>query len=96
MIKEVTENMDNFQFYLAAETLYHYFWHTFADKIIEESKAHIKNGEAATKKSSQWLIREILLTSLQLLHPFMPFITEAIWQEMGNKNLLMVEHWPTS
>ena len=97
VIKEVTDDMDNFRFYLAAEKIYHYFWHTFADKIIEESKEKIKNGSKEEKTSTRWIIREILETSLQLLHPFMPFITEAIWQEMYHgKRMLLVEKWPTN
>ncbi|MEK9175800.1 MAG: class I tRNA ligase family protein [Patescibacteria group bacterium] len=98
-IKDVTDDMDNFRFYLAAEKIYHYFWHTFADKIIEESKEKIKNGFKEEKISKQWLIRKILETSLQLLHPFMPFVTETIWQEIhppvgGVQKILMVEKWP--
>lgn len=97
--KDVTNDMDNFRFYLAAEKIYHYFWHTFADKIIEESKEKIKNGSEKEKTSKQWLIREILETSLKLLHPFMPFVTETIWQSLDTlgtekKGLLMVEKWP--
>jgi valyl-tRNA synthetase len=96
IIKDVTEDMDNFRFYLAAEKIYHYFWHTFADKIIEESKANITKGSEEEKISKQWLVREILETSLKLLHPFMPFVTEAIWQEVHQgKSILMIEKWPT-
>lgn len=99
IIKDVTEDMDNFRFYLAAEKIYHYFWHTFADKIIEESKEKIKNGSEEEKISQQWLLREVLEISLKLLHPFMPFVTETIWQSLdplgtGKKDLLMVERWP--
>ena len=84
--------MDSFKFYAAGEKIYHYFWHVFADKIIEEAKS----GEIAP-----YVLREVLETNLKLLHPFMPFITEKIWQEMdsvkakqNNKNLLMIEKWP--
>ena len=87
--KEVTILMDDFKFYQAAETIYHYFWHEFCDKIIEESKASI--SEAGT----QHMLREILTQSLKMLHPFMPFITEEIWQQMsGKKTMLMVQEWP--
>src|SRR3989344_1874694 len=85
-IKDVTEDMENFRFYLASEKLYHYLWHRYADEIIEESK---KNEEV--KKSLFY----ILENSLKLLHPFMPFITEEIWSILpARKNLLMVEKWP--
>ena len=84
--KGVTTDMQNFRFYLAAEKIYHYIWHRFADEIIEESK---KKEE--TKSSLMY----ILENSLKLLHPFMPFITEEIWSTLPwQKGLLMVEKWP--
>jgi len=83
---DVTNDMENYRFYLAAEKLYHYTWHRFADIIIEESKTN-KN----TKKILMFLFKE----QLKLLHPFMPFITEKIWSTLpDSKNLLMVEKWP--
>lgn len=91
--KEVSLNMDGFDFYLAAEKLYHYFWHTFADKIIESAKPRLaQNGEDAT--SAAYTLQIILEGSLKLLHPFMPFVTEVIWQELyKGKKMLMVEKW---
>ncbi|MEK7634919.1 MAG: valine--tRNA ligase [Patescibacteria group bacterium] len=87
LTKDITVDMENYRFYLAAEKLYHYTWHTFADIIIEESK---KNEN--TKKILMFLFKE----QLKLLHPFMPFITEKIWSLFPNsKNLLMVEKWPS-
>lgn len=91
---DVTADMESYRFYLAAEKLYHYVWHTFADKIIEESKNSLQSGgeEAA---SSQFILRHILENSLKLLHPFMPFITEKIWSLLpGSQSMLMVEKWP--
>lgn len=98
LVEEITEHMENFKFYLAAEKLYHYVWHTFADKIIEESKPILNGENAKIKKSRQWLLLEILATCLQLLHPFMPFITESLWDALSipKKKLLMVESWPSS
>jgi valyl-tRNA synthetase len=96
LIREVTQDMDDYKMYLAAEKLYHYIWHEFADKIIEESKEKLKSTDATIKLSAQWTILEILATSLQLLHPFMPFITEEIYQSMPTKDteFLMVAKWP--
>ncbi len=94
LISDVTKDMDNYRFYLAAEKLYHYVWHTFADKIIEESKENLKSEDVNTKLSSQYTLRYILETSLKLLHPFMPFITEEIWSNIDQKQLLMVTEWP--
>ncbi len=105
--KEITEDIENYRFYLAGEKLYHYFWHTFADKIIEKNKARLSGVQAdeadkaekttAEKASAQYVLFTILTRSLILLHPFIPFVTEEIWSIMPyNKNsLLMVEPWPT-
>jgi valyl-tRNA synthetase len=93
-VKEITEDMENYRFYMASEKAYHYFWHEFADVIIEESKARIKEGGAA-KQMAQYTLRKILETSLIVLHPFMPFLTEKLWGMLPNrKNLLIVERWP--
>ncbi len=88
LIRDVTADMESYRFYLAAEKLYHYVWHTFADKIIEESK---------TGAVGPYTLRYILENSLKLLHPFMPFITEEIWSHLPatpDKKLLMVTEWP--
>ena len=86
LVKDVTADMENYRFYLAAEKLYHYTWHTFADIIVEESKSNEN-----TKKILMFLFKE----QLKLLHPFMPFITEKIWSMLpDSKGLLMVEKWP--
>ncbi len=92
LVIDITKDMDNYRFYLAGEKLYHYVWHTFADKIIEESKESLKQEDK--KASTQYMLREILNTCLKLLHPFMPFVTEEIWTKMGNERLLMVTEWP--
>ena len=92
---DVTKDMDNYRFYLAAEKLYHYVWHIFADKIIEGSKEKLKSGDVEAVASTQYMLRHLLETSLRLLHPFIPFITEEIWSNLDNKDrLLMVTEWP--
>ena len=95
LMKEITKEMDEYKFYLVAEKLYHYFWHTFADIIIERSKKKIlKNKNADSAKA---LLFTHLITLLKVLHPFIPFVTEEIWSMMPgkNKNLLMIEKWPS-
>jgi valyl-tRNA synthetase len=98
LIAKVTKDMDDFKFYVASEKLYHYFWHTFADKIIEEKKKDLESQDATKKASAKWLIFEIYATCLRLLHPFMPFITEEIYTNLlpawPSKKILMVESWP--
>jgi len=95
-VKEVTTDIDEYRFYMASEKIYHYIWHTFADIIIEESKGAINGTDEIAKKSSQYTLYEILKTSLKLLHPFMPFVTEEIWDSLPHKDkqILMVETWP--
>ena len=88
--------MEAYRFYLAAEKLYHFVWHTFADKIIEESKSALQNPDQKIVASTKYTLRHILETSLKLLHPFMPFITEEIWSHIPQtkKQLLLVTSWP--
>jgi valyl-tRNA synthetase len=96
LAKEVTEDMNAYRMYLAAEKLYQYVWHRLADVIIEESKPIIAGTDEASASRKALLLR-LLDGILRLLHPFMPFITEDIWSSLPNrKNLLMVEAWPTS
>ncbi|MDP2789173.1 MAG: valine--tRNA ligase [bacterium] len=95
LITEITKEMDEYKFYIVAEKVYHYFWHTFADVIIERSKKKIIEGKNA--ESARTLLFSHLTTLLTILHPFMPFVTEEIWSLIPNrKNLLVVEKWPAS
>lgn len=93
---DITDDMENFRYYLAAEKIYHYFWHTFADIIIEKCKPALQEGSEAEKASAQYTLYHILTTSLKVLHPFVPFVTEEIWAMLPKKDreLLMVEKWP--
>ncbi len=95
MAAEVTLDIENFKFHLASEKLYHYVWHRFADEIIEQSKPILKKNDASSESRAATLYI-LLTTSLKLLHPFMPFVTEAIWREMPRKetDLLIVAKWP--
>ena len=95
-MSEITDDMENYRFYLAGEKLYHYIWHTFADVIIEESKKDIFGDDEKKKISAQWTLWTILITCIKALHPFMPFVTEEIWSMLPikNKKLLIIEQWP--
>ena len=96
LIKEITKEMEEYKFYIVAEKLYHYFWHTFADVIIERSKKKILEGKNII--SAKTILYTQLNTLIKLLHPFMPFITEEIWGMFPakDKKLLIVEKWPSS
>lgn len=96
LIVEITEDIEKFRLYLAADKLYHYTWHRFADVILEESKEILRDGDEAAIKSRQQLLLHTLHKLLITLHPFMPFVTEEIWQALPDKEseLLMVAKWP--
>ena len=93
---EVTKDLHEYRLYMAADKLYHYVWHRFADIILEESKPIFRDGTLESKASRARVLYEILLLSLKLLHPFMPFVTEEIWSSLPNQKgtLLMIEKWP--
>ncbi|MDP3962310.1 MAG: valine--tRNA ligase [bacterium] len=94
LISEITKEMDEYKFYLVAEKIYHYSWHEFADKIIEESKAVLSGTDVKVRESRVQVLLHTHRLILKVLHPFMPFVTEEIWGEMDSGNLLLVESWP--
>ena len=90
VIKTVTKQLEDFRIGLAADTVYDKFWHWFCDEAIEMNKT----GEISDKALVAGLV-----TFLKLLHPFLPFVTEAVWQELRRQklveeNLLMLSQWP--
>lgn len=85
IVKDTTKYLEKYQLSQAAELLYSEFWHWFCDKCIEDAK----NGKIGAKQ-----LNEGLSQFLKLLHPFMPFVTEQIWKEMGNRELLITSTWP--
>jgi len=95
--KKVARLIENFAFHHAAETAYHYFWHTFADCVIEESKIRLKSGDLQDAYAAYNALLTMLVGSLKMLHPFMPFVTESIYQELPEsvrqKKYLMIENW---
>lgn len=90
-IKATDELLSKFRFAEAAETIYHFMWDEVAARYIEQLKER-KDMEIALS-----VLRHVLLTGLKLLHPFMPFVTEAIWKEMPRKHgeMLIVSKWPS-
>ena len=96
LITDVTADIEQFQLYIAAEKLYHYVWDRFASEIIEQSKPIFREGDADSKRSRQVVMRQIFIDSLKLLHPFMPFVTEEIYDAVPipDKKPLIVEQWP--
>ncbi len=96
-IKSINKDLENFRFGQATHTLYNFFWHDFCDIYIEKSKNQL-SGNNKRKSQTQKVLIYTLLTFLKLLHPFMPFITEEIYQKLPKKNkkaLIMIESWPS-
>ena len=85
-VAKVTDYMEAYRLGEASQELYDFVWHKFADVYIEKVKD--RRGDAAP------VLRQVLTTSLRLLHPFMPFVTEALWQELGEPGPLIVAEWP--
>lgn len=99
-ISEISSEMNEYKYYLVSEKIYHYVWHTFADDILEESKDIFQNGKEEEQNSRRKFLWDSLKNILKILHPFMPFITEDIWQsirkEKNDRDILMTELWPNS
>lgn len=86
-IKKVTKNLESFQLHLATNTLYEFIWHEFADKYIECSKDR--------RAQAQPVLEYVFKTCLELLHPFIPFITEELWQKLPHtEESIMITKWP--
>jgi valyl-tRNA synthetase len=83
---QTKEAMERYEFHEASQMLYHFAWHTFADVYLEASK---KQDDARTTE----ILHYVLTRTLILLHPFMPFVTEAIWEHIHPDRLLMTESW---
>jgi len=97
--KEITTDMEEYRFHLASEKIYHFVWDRLASEILEESKVLFKDGSPSTTlgESRRKTLLELLKTSLLLLHPFTPFVTEEIWGSLpGSTGFIMVEKWPNS
>jgi len=99
MVVAINADMESNRFDLASEKIYHLIWTHFASEVIEASKPLLLE-EGTVRASRQRLLVHYLTTSVKLLHPFMPFVTEAIWQElpahMKDADMLVVAKWPTT
>ncbi len=94
LVSSVTRNIEQFQFHLAAESLYEFVWHYFADVYVETAKGQLNEGD---RLNTQRLLVRALVDQLKLLHPFMPFVTEAIYQSLpitDKETLLITASWP--
>ncbi|AKL94288.1 valyl-tRNA synthetase ValS [Clostridium aceticum] len=93
--KEVTENMEKFELGLALQKTYDFIWSEYCDWYIELAKNRLYGEDADKKKAAQYTLTYVLESILKLLHPFMPFITEEIWQSIPNfKDSAITAPWP--
>ncbi len=95
MVKDVTERMEAFDLGIAVEKLTAFAWEEFCDWYIEMVKPRLYNEEDETRTAALWTLRTVLVNILKLLHPYMPFVTEEIYQTLlDTEDSIMVSPWP--
>ena len=95
VIGEVTENMEAYELGVASAKVYDFIWSDYCDWYIELTKARLQGEDEAAKVQAQQVLVYVLTETLKLLHPFMPFITEEIWQALPHQgDFLMLQSWP--
>ncbi|RLB10870.1 MAG: valine--tRNA ligase, partial [Deltaproteobacteria bacterium] len=95
VVKEVSEAIENYRFNEAAGACYQFVWHEFCDWYVEMSKWYLYGNEKQKKKNTLTTLLNVLSAVLRLLHPFMPFVTEEIWQKLpGKRESIMVSKFP--
>ena len=95
VIPEVTENMERYELGVAAQKVYDFIWDSYCDWYIELTKARLQGEDEDSKLRAQQVLCYVLTETLKLLHPFMPFITEEIWQALPHSgDYLMLQQWP--
>ena len=95
LINEVTINMDNYNLGVALDNIYSFIWNEFCDWYIEIVKPRLYDKENKTRRIAQYILNKVLVNSLKLLHPFMPFITEKIYKNLYTKNeSIMISSYP--
>ncbi len=96
-VQETTENIDRFRINDAINSIYHFFWHDYCDWYLEMIKSRLYHPEKKNDKETALTIAAYIMKgSMELLHPFMPFITEEIWQNFksGDDKSIVISLWP--
>ena len=97
VVKEVTENLDKFEIGLAVSKLYDFIWDVYCDWYIELTKVRLNSGDEEKAATARGVLVYVLSNTLKLLHPFMPFITEEIWQALPHEGeSIMISSWPVA
>ncbi len=95
LTKEVTDNLDKFELGIAVQKLYDFIWDVFCDWYIEIAKIRLNSGDEKAAQTARDMLVYIMSNTLKLLHPFMPFITEEIWQTLPHDGeSIMISEWP--
>lgn len=94
LVAEVTDNMENYDLGVAVSKIYDFIWEEFCDWYIEMVKPRLYNDEDDTKAAALWTLKTVLINSLKLLHPYMPFITEEIFCNLSDEESIMISSWP--
>lgn len=95
LVKDVTDNIEKFELGVAADKLYSFIWEEFCDWYIEMVKPRLYNNDDNTKEAALYTLKTVLETSLKLLHPYMPFVTEEIYCTLNDEaETIMTERWP--
>ncbi len=95
LVREVTENLDAYELGVASAKIYDFIWDTYCDWYIELTKTRLNGEDESHAASAQNVLCYVLIETLKLLHPFMPFITEEIWQALPHEGeFLMLSKWP--
>lgn len=95
LVKEVTENMEKYEMGIALQKVYDFIWEQFCDWYIEMVKPRLYQEDDITKEAALWTLKTVLITSLKLLHPFMPFVTEEIFCTVQEEEeSIMISSWP--
>lgn len=96
VVKAVTENLDKFELGIALSNVYDFIWESFCDWYIELVKPRLFDKENPTAKTAQYVLTYVLSNTMKLLHPFMPFITEEIWQHLPHEGeSIMISEYPS-
>lgn len=95
LIPDVTDNMDKYELGVAASKVYDFIWDSYCDWYIELTKTRLQGEDEGSKERAQQVLCYVLTETLKLLHPFMPFLTEEIWQALPHEGeFLMLASWP--
>ena len=94
-IEEITENLEKYEIGMAADRVHDFIWNEYCDWYIEMVKSRLYGEDEKSKQTAKKILLYVLKDTLKLLHPFMPFITEEIWQHLpGDKSPLILSDWP--